>query len=162
LQPESHPPPTRQTHLRDFLVWVTAFLCTLFLGVELGLGISIGLALLIVILESAFPHTAVLGQIERSAVYRCGGGAGAVQAQSGKSEALPGSAACPSVTELHATHSPPHRPALDPATPRNIEQYPQSELVPGVLVVRLDAPVYFANVQYMRDKLDEYEAEAQA
>jgi len=52
-------------------VWLTAFICTLFLGAELGLGISIGLALMMVILESAFPHTAVLGQIERTTVYRC-------------------------------------------------------------------------------------------
>ncbi|GBF98588.1 sulfate transporter [Raphidocelis subcapitata] len=103
-----------KTHLRDFVVWFTAFICTLFLGAELGLGISIGLALLIVILESAFPHTAVLGQIERTTVYR------------------------------------------------NIDQYPSADLTPGVLVVRLDAPVYFANCQWMRHKLEEYEEEAKA
>jgi sulfate transporter 4 len=55
-------------------VWLTAFLCTLFLGVELGLAISIGLALLIVIMESAFPHSAVLGRLEKSTVYRWGRG----------------------------------------------------------------------------------------
>ncbi|KAI8466625.1 MAG: proton/sulfate transporter [Monoraphidium minutum] len=103
-----------KTHLRDFLVWITAFLCTLFLGAELGLGISIGLALLIVILESAFPHTAMLGQIERTTVYR------------------------------------------------NVEQYPASDLTPGVLVVRLDAPVYFANCNWMGVKLEEYEEQADA
>ena len=103
-----------RTHLRDFVVWVAAFVCTLFLGAELGLGISIGLALLIVVLETAFPHTAVLGRVERTAVYR------------------------------------------------NVEQYPSSELTPGVLVARLDAPVYFANCQWMQDKLDEYEREARA
>jgi hypothetical protein len=43
---------------------------------------------------------------------------------------------------------------------RNVEQYPSAEIVPGVLVVRLDAPVYFANVQWMEDKLVAYEAEA--
>lgn len=98
-----------KTHLRDFLVWLAAFLCTLFLGAELGLGISIGLALLIVILESAFPHTAVLGQLEKSTVYR------------------------------------------------STEQYPAAERTPGVLAVRLDAPVYFANVSWMRNKIEEYE-----
>ena len=36
-----------------------------------GLAIAaIGLALLIVVFESAFPHTAVLGRINRSSVYR--------------------------------------------------------------------------------------------
>lgn len=43
---------------------------------------------------------------------------------------------------------------------RNIEQYPAAEMVPGVLVVRLDAPVYFANVQWMQDKLTAYEQDA--
>jgi MFS superfamily sulfate permease-like transporter len=43
---------------------------------------------------------------------------------------------------------------------RNIQQYPSAEMVPGVLVVRLDAPVYFANVQWMEDKLVQYEMDA--
>ena len=103
-----------RTHLRDFVVWLAAFLCTLFLGAELGLGISIGLALLIVVLESAFPHTAVLGRVERTTVYR------------------------------------------------NVAQYPSSELTPGVLVVRLDAPVYFANCSWMQEKISQYEREAAA
>jgi sulfate transporter 4 len=59
-----------RTHLRDFAVWMVAFVSTLFLGIELGLGVSIGLALLIVIFESAFPHTAMLGRVDRSTVYR--------------------------------------------------------------------------------------------
>jgi MFS superfamily sulfate permease-like transporter len=39
-------------------------------------------------------------------------------------------------------------------------QYPSAEMVPGVVVVRLDAPIYFANIQWMEDKLVEYEADA--
>lgn len=39
-------------------------------GVEIGLVISIGLALLITIYESAFPHTAVLGKIPGTSVFR--------------------------------------------------------------------------------------------
>eukprot|EP00775_Hariotina_reticulata_P008330 gene8330-8515_t len=101
-----------KTHLRDFMVWLVAFVCTLFLGIELGLAMAIGLAILIVVFESAFPHTAVLGRVDRTSVYR------------------------------------------------NIQQYPSAEMVPGVLVVRLDAPVYFANVQWMEDKLVQYEADA--
>jgi hypothetical protein len=57
----------------------------------------------------------------------------------------------------HPTPSPHPHPTL-----RNIEQYPASELTPGVLVARLDAPVYFANCQWMRHKLEEYEEEAHA
>lgn len=47
----------------DFLVWMAAFLGTLFLGVEIGLGIAIGLAVVLVVYQSAFPHTAVLGNL---------------------------------------------------------------------------------------------------
>jgi hypothetical protein len=36
----------------------------------LGLLISIALAMLIVIAETAFPHTAMLGRIEKTTVYR--------------------------------------------------------------------------------------------
>jgi sulfate transporter 4 len=54
----------------DFTVWMLAFLGSLFLGVEIGLAISVALSLLIVIYESAYPHTAVLGRLPGSAVYR--------------------------------------------------------------------------------------------
>jgi sulfate transporter 4 len=68
------PPP--QTHLLDFAVWLVAFLATLFLGIELGLAAAIGLALLIVIFESAFPHTAVLGRVDRTTVWGAAAGGG--------------------------------------------------------------------------------------
>jgi sulfate transporter 4 len=45
----------------DFLVWASAFLGTIFLGVEIGLSIAITLAILLVVYQSAFPHTCVLG-----------------------------------------------------------------------------------------------------
>ncbi|KAG2433274.1 hypothetical protein HXX76_008342 [Chlamydomonas incerta] len=93
----------------DFLVWMASFLGTLFISIEIGLGIAIGLAMLIVIYESAFPHTAMLGRIPASGVYR------------------------------------------------NVKQYPQSQLTPGVLVMRIDSPIYFANVQWIKDRLRVYE-----
>lgn len=40
------------------------------LGVGTGLAIAIGLALLIVIYESAFPHTALLGRVGNTTIYR--------------------------------------------------------------------------------------------
>jgi MFS superfamily sulfate permease-like transporter len=49
----------------DFMVWVTAFLGTVLLGVEFGLAIAVGLAVLLVIYQSAAPHTAVLGHMGR-------------------------------------------------------------------------------------------------
>lgn len=58
-------------HVRDFLVWLVAFIITTFAGVEIGLLASIVLSLLILILETAFPHTALLGRVGKTAVYRC-------------------------------------------------------------------------------------------
>ncbi|KAG2497041.1 hypothetical protein HYH03_005043 [Edaphochlamys debaryana] len=94
----------------DFLVWMASFLGTLFISIEIGLGIAIGLAMLIVIYESAFPHTALLGRIPGSGVYR------------------------------------------------NVKQYPNAQMLPGVMAVRIDAPIYFANVQWIKDRLRAYEA----
>jgi MFS superfamily sulfate permease-like transporter len=39
---------------------------------------------------------------------------------------------------------------------RNIYQYKNSEEVPGLLLVRLDAPLYFANAVYIRERLQDY------
>lgn len=60
-----------QTHLRDFFVWLVAFVVTTFAGVEYGLMSSIALSLLILVLESSFPHSAQLGRLGKSNVYRC-------------------------------------------------------------------------------------------
>eukprot|EP00951_Prasinocladus_malaysianus_P000058 scaffold455_cov45-Prasinocladus_malaysianus.AAC.1 len=86
----------------DCLVWVVSFVCTLMLGVEIGLAIAVGLAMLIVIYQSAFPNTAILGRIPRTTVYR------------------------------------------------NRKQYPEATTVDGVLLIRIDAPIYFANVAYIK------------
>lgn len=39
-------------------------------SVEIGLGIAIGLAVLFAIFNTAFPHTAMLGRVPGSTVYR--------------------------------------------------------------------------------------------
>jgi MFS superfamily sulfate permease-like transporter len=44
---------------------------------------------------------------------------------------------------------------------RNIRQYPEAGEEAGLLLVRLDAPLYFANVQYVRDRLRKYELRSQ-
>ena len=54
----------------DFLVWLVSFTCTLFLGAEYGLGIAVGLALLHVVYESAFPNVPALGRLPGTTVYR--------------------------------------------------------------------------------------------
>lgn len=54
----------------DWLVWMASFLGVLFISVEIGLGIAIGLAILIVIYESAFPNTALVGRIPGTTIWR--------------------------------------------------------------------------------------------
>lgn len=40
---------------------------------------------------------------------------------------------------------------------RNIEQYPEAYTYHGLVVVRVDAPIYFANISYIKDRLRDYE-----
>jgi len=54
----------------DFLLWVVAFLFTIFLGAKYGLGVAIGLSLLIVIYESVTPQIHVLWSIPNTSHYR--------------------------------------------------------------------------------------------
>jgi len=90
----------------DWLCWMASFLGTLFISVEIGLGIAIGLALLLAVYQTAFPHTAVLGRVPGSTVYR------------------------------------------------NIKQYPNATVVPGIVCFRIDAALYFANVKTVQDRLN--------
>ena len=59
-----------KVHRFDFCVWLIACVGTMFLGVEIGLAIAVGVSLLLVIYESAYPHTAVLGRLPGTTVYR--------------------------------------------------------------------------------------------
>jgi sulfate transporter 4 len=97
-----------KVHKLDFTVWMLAFLGTLFLGAELGLSISVCISLLLVIFESAYPGTSVLGRLPGTQTYR------------------------------------------------SIKQYPQAERYDGIVMVRVDAPIYFANQQTVREKLKKY------
>jgi len=35
---------------------------------------------------------------------------------------------------------------------RNVEQYPNAKHVPGILILDIDAPIYFANASYLRER----------
>jgi len=102
-----------KVHKFDFGVWMCAFLGTLFLGVELGLGISVGISILLVLYESAYPPTAVLGRLPGTHQYR------------------------------------------------NVKQYPGVETYDGIVCIRIDAPIYFANTQHIREKVQKYYRRAQ-
>ncbi|KAI5315810.1 hypothetical protein L3X38_044986 [Prunus dulcis] len=36
---------------------------------------------------------------------------------------------------------------------RNVEQYPNASNVPGILILEIDAPIYFANTNYLRERI---------
>mmetsp|Transcript_5267 Transcript_5267/g.9347 ORF Transcript_5267/g.9347 Transcript_5267/m.9347 type:complete len:764 (-) Transcript_5267:4164-6455(-) len=97
-----------KVHKFDFSVWIVAFLGTLFLGVEFGLAIAVAVSVIIVVYESVYPHTAVLGRLPGTSLYR------------------------------------------------NIKQYPNLERYDQLLIVRIDAPLYFANAHTARDKVRKY------
>ncbi|CAG7882425.1 unnamed protein product [Brassica rapa] len=40
---------------------------------------------------------------------------------------------------------------------RNMKQYPEAYTYNGIVIVRVDAPIYFANISYIKDRLREYE-----
>ncbi|KAK8671679.1 hypothetical protein V6N13_038266 [Hibiscus sabdariffa] len=94
---------------KDFLLWTITTTTTLFLGIEIGVLIGVGVSLAFVIHESANPHIAVLGRLPGTTVYR------------------------------------------------NVEQYPEAYTYNGIVIVRIDAPIYFANISYIKDRLREYE-----
>lgn len=102
-----------KVHKFDFVVWIISFLGTLFLGVEIGIGIAVCMSLLIVLYESAYPHMAVLGRLEGTTIYR------------------------------------------------NVKQYPNAETYDGIVLCRIDAPFYFANCQFVRDKINKYIRQAE-
>ncbi|KAG8645121.1 hypothetical protein MANES_10G037500v8 [Manihot esculenta] len=94
---------------KDFLLWTITSATTLFLGIEIGVLVGVGASIAFVISESANPHTAVLGRLPGTTVYR------------------------------------------------NIQQYPEAYTYNGIVMVRIDAPIYFANISYIKDRLREYE-----
>ncbi|GAB2276665.1 Sulfate transporter 4.1, chloroplastic [Dionaea muscipula] len=95
---------------KDFVLWTITCTTTLFLGIEIGVLLGVGVSLAFVIHESANPHIAVLGRLPGTTIYR------------------------------------------------NIRQYPEAHTYNGMVIVRVDAPIYFANTSYIKDRLRDYEA----
>ena len=93
----------------DFWTGMLAFVATLTLGVELGLGLAVIASLALIVQQVTRPHTAVLGRLPNSDVFR------------------------------------------------NVERFPAAEKVEGLAVLRFDAPLYFANVEFFRGRLRKLE-----
>jgi sulfate transporter 4 len=91
----------------DWLIWVCTFVCTLFLGVEIGILVGVGLSLVLVIYKTAFPRIAVLGRLPGTSIYR------------------------------------------------NVKMYPEADVPDGMILLRIDASIFFANVEGVKDFLME-------
>lgn len=94
---------------RDLLLWTITCLVTLFFGIEVGVPVGVGFSLAFVLYESANPHTAILGRLPGTTVYR------------------------------------------------NTKQYPDAYTYDGIVIIRVDAPMYFANISFIKDKLQSSE-----
>lgn len=229
-----------RVHVRDFLVWLVAFVITTFAGVEIGLLSSIALSIFILVLEVAFPRTAVLGRLGKTNVYRCVSYRSKVGACCATSFSRPAirrvecmhkcmsrnlvpiatwlPAVCTFARLQHPSPSQRLAPVPSPAcsctpalltqsplpaclcnnvdkypeadiTPgcvcawthpyplltlltdivsaaclpvnRNIDKYPEAETTPGLVVVRWDAPLFFANTAHFESSIKRTIREAQ-
>ncbi|KAG9145675.1 hypothetical protein Leryth_027219 [Lithospermum erythrorhizon] len=89
----------------DFCICMTAFIGVAFISMDMGLILSVGLALVRALLYVARPSTIKLGRLPDSALY------------------------C------------------------DVEQYPSGTSVKGMLLLQLGSPIYFANANYIRERL---------
>ncbi|KAL2607959.1 hypothetical protein R1flu_026532 [Riccia fluitans] len=102
-----------KTDKADFLVLVGAFFGVFFVSVEIGLLIAVCISFGKILLHVTRPHTALLGNIPDTNVYR------------------------------------------------NVEQYPDATKEPGIVVIRVDAAIYFSNSNYIRERILRYVNDAQ-
>ncbi|KAK4370220.1 hypothetical protein RND71_009695 [Anisodus tanguticus] len=89
----------------DFCICMTAFLGVAFISMDIGLMLSVGLALIRALLYVARPATCKLGRIPEAGLYR------------------------------------------------DVEQYPGANGIPGILILKLGSPIYFANCNYIRERI---------
>lgn len=97
---------------RELGTYAVTFVATLTLGITVGLALGVVLSLGLFILRTTRPHTAVLGRLPGTTVYR------------------------------------------------NRQRFPDAQAVPGLVIVRFDAQLYFANAAYLRTTLLRLIAEA--
>ena len=152
-QAPSHPRTCRKQ------VWNVAFLFTIFLGVEIGIIVSVCVSLLLVIYKNAFPRITTLGKLPGTEVYRCvlcwvcvgregRGSVCMVVARVLRSAGLLLPTACRASCRLPRrsplmpcpAHFPKHSPLspLPPPCPRSTKMYPNAELQSGMLMMRVD------------------------
>lgn len=93
--------------ITEGLLLVFTFAMTLIFGVTPGLLLGIVASILLFITLNTRPHTAILGRLPNTNIFR------------------------------------------------NIEQFPEAETLPGLVILRIDASLYFANVVFLKQRVHE-------
>ncbi|PRP91823.1 putative sulfate transporter [Enhygromyxa salina] len=100
-----------KTKRADGVTSVLTFIATLVIGLEVGLAVGIVAALVFFVARTTQPHTAELGRVPGTTVYR------------------------------------------------NIERVEAAEVCPQVSMLRIDAPLYYANARFLDDRITSLLAE---
>lgn len=95
-----------QTDRLDLGMFGVTFFATLGLGIEQGIAIGAVVSLIAVIYQSSRPHSAELGQLGDTNVFR------------------------------------------------NVGRYEEARRIPGLLIFRFDAQLYFANIEHFRNEIE--------
>lgn len=99
----------------DFVIMMCAFLGVIFISVQEGLAIAVGISVFKILLQISRPQTVILGNIPGTDIYR----------------------------DLH--------------------HYKDAEPIPGFLILSIEAPISFANINYLKERIsrwiEEYEVQ---
>jgi SulP family sulfate permease len=93
--------------ITEGILLVFTFVATLALGIMPGLLLGIVASILLFITLNTRPHTAILGRLPNTVIFR------------------------------------------------NIDHFPEAETLPGLVILRIDASLYFANVAFLKEKIHE-------
>ncbi|OAY29234.1 probable sulfate transporter 3.3 [Manihot esculenta] len=99
----------------DFIVLLCAFFGVIFISVQEGLAIAVGISIFKILLQVTRPKTVILGSIPGTDIYR------------------------------------------------NLHHYKEAVMVPGFLILSIEAPINFANKTYLKERImrwvEEYETQ---
>ncbi|KAJ9135777.1 hypothetical protein P3X46_032920 [Hevea brasiliensis] len=89
----------------DFIVLLCAFFGVIFISVQEGLAIAVGISMFKILLQVTRPKTVILGSIPGTEIYR------------------------------------------------NLHHYKEAVMVPGFLILSVEAPINFANTNYLKERI---------
>ena len=98
----------------DLLLLSVTFFVTLIIGIEEGILAGVATSVMVFVVRTTHPHTAVLGRLPATNTYR------------------------------------------------NVRNFPNAETTPGVLIVRIDAQLYFGNIAFLKAELKRLEVASEA